>query len=198
MSKSVSVTAVILAGGRARRMGGVDKGLVEMNGQPMITQVIQRIKPQTDHILINANRNIAEYEKLGYPVISDSLSDFQGPLAGFLAAMQSCDTDYIATLPCDGPLLPTDMIERMVTGLSQNRNPIAVAHDGQRLQPVHALISCGLEQSLLQFLQAGDRKIDLWYAQHNYSTTDFSDSPETFLNINTLEERDHFEKRHFS
>jgi len=196
MHKPTTVTAVILAGGRARRMGGVDKGLVEVNGQSMIERVIQLVEPQTDHIIINANRNINEYEKLGYPVISDTLSDFQGPLAGFLAAMQSCDTDYIATLPCDGPLLPKELIKRMIQGAAENSSPIAVAHDGQRLQPVHALISTKLQDSLLHFLQAGDRKIDLWYAQHNYTPVDFSDAPETFLNINTLDERDHFEKTH--
>jgi len=192
MNNSHTVTAVILAGGRARRMGGVDKGLIEVDGKPMIEQVISRIVPQTDHVIINANRNIEEYEKLGYPVISDTLSDFQGPLAGFLSAMQSCQSDYIATLPCDGPLLPTDLIERMLAGLGENA--IAVAHDGERLQPVHALISTALQESLQQFLQSGDRKIDRWYAQHNTSVIDFSDSPETFLNINTLEERDSFEK----
>lgn len=196
MNKRPTITAVILAGGRARRMGGIDKGLVEVDGQPMIKRVIQQIEPQADQIIINANRNIQEYDKLGYPVVSDTLSGFQGPLAGFLSTMQHCHTDFIATVPCDGPLLPTDYIERMAKALEEYG--IAVAHDGQRLQPVHALISTKLENSLQQFLEGGDRKIDRWYAEHDYATVDFSDMPETFLNINTLEERDNFEKNHQS
>ena len=188
-----SITAVILAGGKARRMGGQDKGLVELAGRPLIEHVIARIKPQVSRILINANRNTEQYARYGYPVVSDSLSDFQGPLAGFLAAMQQVESDFIVTIPCDGPCLPDDLINRLYNAQQAAKAEIAVAHDGNRMQPVYALISTRLQQSLNDFLSSGERKIDWWYARHNTVTADFSDAPETFLNINTLEERDRFQ-----
>jgi len=188
-----SITAVILAGGKARRMGGQDKGLVELAGRPLIEHVIARIKPQVSRILINANRNTEQYARYGYPVVSDSLSDFQGPLAGFLAAMQQVESDFIVTIPCDGPCLPDDLINRLYNAQQAAKAEIAVAHDGNRMQPVYALISTRLQQSLNDFLASGERKIDWWYARHNTVTADFSDAPETFLNINTLEERDRFQ-----
>ncbi len=190
-----SITAVILAGGKARRMGGQDKGLVELAGQPLIEHVIARIKPQAGQILINANRNTERYARYGYPVVGDSLSDFQGPLAGFLAAMQQVESDFIVTIPCDGPCLPDDLVSRLYTAQQAAQAEIAVAHDGQRMQPVYALISTRLQQSLNNFLTSGERKIDGWYARHNTVTADFSDAPDTFLNINTLEERDQFKQR---
>ncbi|WP_435685954.1 molybdenum cofactor guanylyltransferase MobA [Sedimenticola selenatireducens] len=188
-----SITAVILAGGKARRMGGQDKGLVELAGRPLIEHVIARIEPQVSRILINANRNTQQYARYGYPVVSDSLSDFQGPLAGFLAAMQQVESDFIVTIPCDGPCLPDDLINRLYNAQQAAQAEIAVAHDGNRMQPVYALISTRLQQSLNDFLSSGERKIDWWYARHNTVTADFSDAPETFLNINTLEERDRFQ-----
>lgn len=188
-----SITAVILAGGKARRMGGQDKGLVELAGRPLIEHVIARIEPQVSRILINANRNTEQYARYGYPVVSDSLSDFQGPLAGFLAAMQQVESDFIVTIPCDGPCLPDDLINRLYNAQQAAKAEIAVAHDGNRMQPVYALISTRLQQSLNDFLASGERKIDWWYARHNTVTADFSDAPETFLNINTLEERDRFQ-----
>lgn len=187
-----TVTVVILAGGMARRMGGEDKGLVTLNDRPLIEHVLTRITPQADAILINANRNTERYSTYGYPVISDSLSNYQGPLAGFLAAMQSVKSDFIVTIPCDGPCLPADLVSRLYAAQQTAAAEIAVAHDGHRMQPVYALISTRLESSLNQFLASGERKIDKWYAQHNTVTVDFSDAPETFLNINTPEEREQF------
>lgn len=187
-----SITAVILAGGKARRMGGQDKGLVELAGQPLIEHVIARIEPQVSQILINANRNTGQYARYGYPVVSDSLSDFQGPLAGFLAAMQQVESEFIVTIPCDGPCLPDDLISRLYNAQQAAQAEIAVAHDGKRMQPVYALISTHLQHSLNDFLASGERKIDWWYARHHTVTADFSDAPQTFLNINTLEERDRF------
>lgn len=188
----LSITAVILAGGKARRMGGQDKGLVELAGRPLIEHVITRIEPQVGQILINANRNTEQYARYGYPVVSDSLSDFQGPLAGFLAAMQQVESEFIVTIPCDGPCLPDDLVSRLYNALQAAQAEIAVAHDGNRMQPVYALISTRLQPSLEAFLASGERKIDWWYERHNTVTADFSDAPDTFLNINTLEERDRF------
>jgi len=139
-------------------------------------------------IIINANRNQPEYESYGYPVINDELSDFQGPLAGFYSAMNKSATDYIVTLPCDGPNLPNDLVERLSQQVI-DENTIAVAHDGKRIQPVYALIPIKLKESLNDFLQNGDRKIDLWYAQHDTQIADFSNNVSAFFNINTEEQR---------
>ncbi len=179
------ITAVILAGGRGRRMGGKDKGLVEINNLPLIEHVLSAVSPQTGQLIINANRNIEEYQRYGFPVVSDTMADYQGPLAGFASAMAAAETDYIVTIPCDSPLLPDDLVQRLVQALNHEDAELAVAHDGKRLQPVFALIRVSLLPGLLKFLQCGDRKIDLWYAQHKMAKADFSDIPETFLNINT-------------
>ena len=179
------ITAVILAGGRGRRMGGKDKGLVDLNGAPLIEYTLSAVSPQVGRLVINANRNIEEYQRYGFPVVSDTMADYQGPLAGFASAMAAAETEYIVTIPCDSPLLPDDLVQRLVQALNREDAELAVAHDGHRLQPVFALIQVSLLPSLLQFLQRGDRKIDLWYAQHKMAKADFSDIPETFLNINT-------------
>lgn len=182
------VTAVILAGGKGRRLGGQDKGLVEYQGKRLIQHVLDRIIPQVNSILINANRNQDTYNEFGYPVITDNLNNFQGPLAGFATAMKAVNTDYIMTLPCDGPNLPLDLVSRMTNALTDHHY-IAVAHDGKRMQPVYALIPVSLRGSLNAFLENGDRKIDLWYAQHPTKFVDFSDQVEAFFNINTEEQR---------
>jgi molybdenum cofactor guanylyltransferase len=184
-----NITAVILAGGRGRRLGGQDKGLLELNGKPLIEHILDAITPQVKAVIINANRNQQVYANYTYPVVSDDMSDFQGPLAGFAVALSACDTDYIMTLPCDGPAVPTDLAARLSKALIDDKAELAVAHDGQRMQPVYALIPRSLLGSLQSFLAAGDRKIDLWYAQHKVALADFSDVMESFFNINT--EKDH-------
>ncbi|MEW8506845.1 MAG: molybdenum cofactor guanylyltransferase MobA [Candidatus Thiodiazotropha sp.] len=193
MSKHANITAVILAGGRGRRMGGEDKGLIELNGEPLIKHVIAAIAPQVGPILINANRNQARYEAFGYPVVADSLLNYQGPLAGFITALEAIATEDMVTLPCDGPLVPGDMVERLYQARQSANADIAVAHDGKRLQPVHALIPKRLSESLQGYLDGGDRKIDLWYERHRVVHADFSDIPRTFINVNTLQERDSLE-----
>jgi molybdenum cofactor guanylyltransferase len=179
------ITAVILAGGQGRRMGGRDKGLLEFDGKPLVATLIDRIKSQTPGIVINANRNLDDYRRFGYPVISDQLADYQGPLAGFAAAMAAVDTDFILTLPCDSPLLEADYARRFLDSYARRPAPVQVAFDGERLQPVHALIKVDLLPSLKRFLDSGERKIDRWYAQHDYARVDFSDCVDMFRNINT-------------
>ena len=179
------ITAVILAGGQGRRMGGQDKGLIEFDGQPLVAILIDRLEPQISNIMINANRNRERYLAFGYPVVSDQLDDYQGPLAGFACAMNAVDTDFILTLPCDGPLLASDYVTRFIASQAQTGAPICVADDGERLQPVHALIRIDLLSSLNAYLDSGDRKIDRWYAMHDCAHTDFSDCVDMFRNINT-------------
>lgn len=187
------ITAVILAGGKGRRLGGQDKGLVHYKNKPLIEHIIESIQPQVATILINANRNQETYMGYGFPVINDELSDYQGPLAGFATAMKTVNTSHIITLPCDGPLFPENLVSRMLDALENasiaSLDTIIVAHNGERLQPVYALIPIMLIDSLEHFLKEGSRKVDLWYAKHTIKIADFSDTPNVFDNINTEDQR---------
>ena len=185
------VTGVILAGGRGRRMGGSDKGLVDLAGRRLVEYVLDGLAPQVGAILINANRNQEIYERYGYPLVDDALDGYQGPLAGFAAAMAAAHTPWILTVPCDGPRVPGQLLARLANALTRGQADLAVAHDGERLQPVHALLPVALAGSLTDFLAAGERKIDLWYARHRMTTADFSDCPGSFRNVNTPEQREH-------
>lgn len=188
------ITAVILAGGRGSRMGGIDKGLAKLKGRSLIEHVIAAIAPQVGELIINANRNRETYAELGYPVVADSMDDYQGPLAGILSAMKQVKTSDMVTVPCDGPLLADDLVARLYTARQREQADIAVAFDGKRMQPVYALIPTRLQASLQAYLDGGDRKIDLWYQQHRIALADFSDIPATFVNVNTTEERDRLQR----
>jgi len=180
-----TITGVILAGGQGQRMGGRDKGLVPFRGRPLVAWVIAAMTPQVAVLVINANRNLDAYGALGYPVIPDGLEGFQGPLAGFATAMAAVSTPWIVTAPCDGPFLAPDLVARLGAALIGEGAEIAVASDGQRLQPVYALIPVRLAPSLHAFLAAGERKIDLWYARHRVALADLGDRPGSFANVNT-------------
>ena len=144
----IQVTAVILAGGMARRMGGLDKGLIELAGRPMVAHIHRAIAPQVRAVVINANRNLDAYAALGTAVVPDALTGFQGPLAGMASGLRAAHTDWILTLPCDSPFVPPDMADRMCAALLEQAAELAVASDGQRLQPVFALLSRSLLPSL--------------------------------------------------
>lgn len=182
------IGAVILAGGRATRMGGVDKGLVEVNGRPMVEHVIAALRQQAADLFINANRNLEAYRAFGYPVLMDMVEGYCGPLAGMASAMRVARTPWLLTAPCDSPFIPTDLGVRLFEAAAKGDAQIAVADSGGRLEPVFALIDCTLLGSLLDYLDSGERKIDLWYARHPMVRVDFSDRPETFLNLNTPED----------
>ncbi|GGI81281.1 molybdenum cofactor guanylyltransferase MobA [Shewanella gelidii] len=186
---SVQIDAVILAGGMARRMGGNDKGLVLLNGQPMIQHVIDKIAPQVGNITINANRHQQQYAELGYDVISDQDSGYLGPLAGMVTALTQTHADLLMVVPCDCPMLPKELVSRMHQELLANDAELAVASDGKREQPVVLLMKPSLHQSMKAFLDDGQRKIDMWYAQHRYVVTSFEDQPNAFVNVNTPEQK---------
>lgn len=190
-----TVTGLVLAGGRARRMGGHDKGLITLNGVPMAEHVLRALRPQVGAVLINANRNRDRYAQLGCPVIGDSEGGFLGPLAGMLSGMQAARTPLLASVPCDSPLVPHDLVARLLAALTAADARLAVAHDGERLQPVFALLDVTLRDDLQAFLAGGERKIDRWYARHACAQADFSDAPEAFRNVNTPEERQALERR---
>ena len=183
------VTGVILAGGRATRMGGADKGLVPVNGRPMIAWVIDTLRPQVAEVLINANRNRDRYGEFGSRVIDDGDSEFRGPLAGMLSGMRAARTPWLAIVPCDSPLITSHLVERLYAAVKASGLRIAAAHDGERLQPVCALLACDLVDDLAGYLDDGERKIDRWYARHGYATVDFSDVAASFANINAPDDR---------
>lgn len=194
MASRRHITGVVLAGGQGRRMGGLDKGLLPLNGKPMIEYILQRLMPQVDEILINANRNQRQYARFGWPVMGDDIHNYQGPLAGMATALGRCTGDYILTVPCDSPLFPAQLAERLYRQLQQAGAAVACAHSGERLQPVFALIHTSLLPDLLDYLHSGERKIDRWYQQHNFVSADFSDVPAAFANINTDRERSELER----
>ncbi len=186
------ITALILAGGRAQRMGGIDKGLIPFHGKPLIESAIAKLKIQTQTIIINANRNITKYAGYGYPVIMDETPDFSGPLAGFSVGLKSCKTPYLLTSPCDSPLLPSNLAELLSAEMERGDFELVYASsketDGKVwAQPVFCLMRSNLQDSLNQFLQKGDLKIDRWFKELRSSTVIFDD-PLFFANVNTPEE----------
>ena len=190
------VTAVVLAGGRARRMGGGDKGLVEVAGRPMVAHAVDVLRPQVAEVVVNANRNAVEYRAItGCRVIADTVGGFAGPLAGMASALEASASRFLLTAPCDSPLVAPDLGPRLHAALARDGAEIAVAHDGERMQPVFALLAHGVLPNLLAFIKAGGRKIDVWYATRHTVTADFSGAPDTFLNVNTPRERECLERR---
>lgn len=190
------ITGVVLAGGRARRMGGEDKGLVQVNGEPMVAHALRGLAPQVGALLVNANRNREQYAALcDCDVVADTDGDYAGPLAGMASAMEHAGTRYILTVPCDSPLIAPDLGERLFSALVAEDAEVSVAHDGARLQPVFALLDCTLHGSIVDYLASGGRKIDTWYAGRRLALGDLEDCPDMFLNINTPEERDLLEAR---
>lgn len=184
-AQSMTVTAVILAGGQARRMHGIDKGLLTVAGRPLIEHLLTSLRGQTDNIVISANRNLAHYASYGTQVVSDATSGAQGPLAGIYRALCCMTTDYLLSVPCDTPCLPHDLVRRMITTARQQQAAVCVAHDGVRPQPVIALLHHTLKADLRQYLDAGNRKVMDWLLRHNPALADFSDQPEAFVNLNT-------------
>jgi molybdenum cofactor guanylyltransferase len=190
------ITGVILAGGRGSRMGGVDKGLQNFNGMPLALHTLLRLQPQVGEAMINANRNLGAYEAFGVPVWPDVISDYAGPLAGFLTALERCETPWLATVPCDTPLYPPDLVARLAQAAHAQDAEIAMAaareEDGKlRTQPVFCLMRLELLESLVRFTHGGGRKIDAWTAQHRTAVVPFDapgDDPRAFFNANTLAE----------
>jgi molybdopterin-guanine dinucleotide biosynthesis protein A len=182
------ITGLVLAGGQGRRMGSVDKGLVLLQGQPMVRHVLDRFAPQVDEVLINANRSIAEYEALGHPVIRDRIDGFAGPLAGFHTGLLHAKHPLLATVPCDSPFLPLDLVARLSESLEAQHAELAVARTLDQPHPVFALVRRDVLPHLERFLAGGGRKIDAWYATLKTVEVAFDDEAEAFRNINTVDE----------
>jgi len=180
------VTGIVLAGGRGSRMGGVDKGLQPLRGKPMVAWVLERLAPQVDEIVVNANQNLDVYAGFGHRVVADSLGDFAGPLAGLHAGLQAAAHPLAVTVPCDSPFLPLDLVRRLQEELGEN--DLAVAKTGDQAHPVFALVRRAVLPHLERFLAGGGRKIDAWYATLAVVEVSFDDQPDAFRNINTLDE----------
>lgn len=191
----MQITAVILAGGRGMRMGGVDKGLVDYQHKPdqphkpMVAHVLERIQPQVDQVIINANRNLDQYQEYGLPVVTDANDQFDGPLAGMLAGMHHATTDWVLSVPCDSPLLPMDLVSRLRRAIEQasaiHNTPtmLAIARSASGTHPVFCLMPRQLSADLDVFLAQGQRKVSAWQAQHPHVFVSFEDE-QAFTNIN--------------
>jgi molybdenum cofactor guanylyltransferase len=192
------ITGLVLAGGRGSRMGGVDKGLQNHRGMPLALHALLRLQPQVGELMVNANRNLGAYEAFGAPVWPDPVADYPGPLAGLLAGLERCETPYLVSVPCDTPDFPADLVERLATALDADGAEIAMAATREggelRTQPVFCLLQASLLESLVAFLQAGERKIDRWTARHRLSVVEFDD-PAAFFNANTLAELQQLQAR---
>lgn len=190
---SEKITGVILAGGLGRRMGGIDKGLQELRGQPLVHWVVERLAPQVDELLINANQNGERYAAFGHRVVPDQIPDFAGPLAGLHAALSAAAHPLVATAPCDSPFLPADLIARLLAALTAADGDLAVARTFDQPHPVFCLCKREVLPHLTEFLAGGGRKIDRWYSTLNIVEVPFDDEADAFENINTREELGRFE-----
>lgn len=190
MQSPTPISWVILAGGQATRMGGKDKGLVELNGTPLIELVQRKLLPQTDSIVINANRNVEQYQQYA-PVIADEFKGYPGPLGGIHAGLLHANTDWVGFVPCDSPLISSDLVSQFKQAMTSELD-ILVAHDGEHLQPVFTLFHRRVLPKLEAFLDRGDRKIILLYDECKTKYVDFSHDKTSFINLNTPQELEQF------
>jgi molybdenum cofactor guanylyltransferase len=193
---AAAITGLVLAGGRGQRMGGADKGLQLLHGQPLAAHVLARLAPQVGALAISANRHADAYTTLGAPwhapVLPDTMPDFPGPLAGLLAGLQASRTAWLLAVPCDSPWLPADLAARLAAAaLAQDADIATVTTTNAAgvvsLHPVFALVRASLADDLAAFLQAGERKVRAWYARHKTAEVAFADE-RAFYNINSLQE----------
>lgn len=195
MIQQSEITGLILAGGRGMRMGQVNKGLQELNGKTMVAHVIEKLLPQVSTILINANQDLDRYAEYGFPVITDTIADYAGPLAGLESALSQCQTKYLLSTPCDSPFLPSDLASRLASAMTRDGSQLAVpiTHElfegklEKQIQPVFCLLERNLHESLADFLKNGGRKISDWFDQLRISEVVFENHDE-FSNINTKAE----------
>jgi molybdopterin-guanine dinucleotide biosynthesis protein A len=180
------VSGIVLAGGQGRRMGGVDKGLVPLRGKPMVAWVLDRLAPQANEIIVNANQNLEAYARFGHRVVSDAIGGFAGPLAGLHAGLAAASHALVVTVPCDSPFLPLDLVARL--GQALGDHDLAVAKTGDQPHPVFSLVRRSVLDHLGAFLGHGGRKIDAWYASLRVVEVAFDDEADAFRNINTREE----------
>ncbi len=169
-------------------MGGIEKGLVALQNTPLIQHVINRLTPQADEVIINANREIAQYQTFGLAVLPDSNEDYIGPLAGISLGLQHAKHEYVLTVPCDSPLLPLDLAQRLLSALGKNNADIAVASSNGDAHPVFCLMKKSVLPSLVAYIKSGERRVSAWQKSQQYTEVDFSDCSEAFVNLNSFED----------
>lgn len=197
MNEQTKVTGVILAGGLAKRMNNQDKGLINYQGQTLVSYAIAGLAAVVgDRLIINANRNIECYQQFGFPVVKDRTDSFDGPLAGILTAMFYGDADILVVMPCDSPLIKAEHLQKLLSACVESAADVAVAYDGKRLHPVFLAVKTHLKTSLNEYLNSGQRKLESWLMQNNPVFVDFSAEPEIFANINTMTELSQLEANH--
>ncbi len=182
----MKTSAVILAGGRGRRMGNRDKGSVIYKDKPLVEHVLYNIAPQVDQLAISANRNIDFYRQYNYPVLADDMGDFWGPLAGMATAMNFFQCEALLTVPCDTPDLPQDLAQHMLKVMRENNCDTVIAKDNERLHPVISLLKCSLYQDLHKYLQHGGRTVLEWMQSQHCCAAEFAAG--SFININSEED----------
>ena len=189
---TISISAVILAGGQAKRMGGVDKGLQPLQGKPLFQFIYDRLHSQVEHISVNANRNQAIYAVAGLPVFGDNIEGFQGPLSGILTALERSETDFVLFVPCDSPFFPDNLLEKLKSAVVFRGVSIAYVHDGEREHPTFCLMARSLKEKLAAYLASGERRMLQFMRQNGAVSVDFSENKAAFTNINTLDELQQF------
>ncbi len=197
MIAASDITGLVLAGGRGSRMDGLDKGLVPYAGVPLALHALRRLQPQVGAMAISANRHLADYRTFGVPVWPDDTAEFAGPLAGMLAGASHARTPWLATVPCDTPLFPNDLVRRLAAALGGPGSAdiaMAAAPDAEgrmRRQPVFCLLRTSLRDSLQYFLASGGHKVGQWADQHALRLVPFEGPGPAwpaFANVNTKEE----------
>lgn len=196
MNDRTTVAGVILAGGLARRMQHRDKGLILYRGRPLVCYAIDALAGAMTEIIINANRHLDRYRAFGRPVVPDRSASFDGPLAGILTAMRHTEAEVLVVLPCDSPLILTEHVNTLLAARAECDADIAAAHDGQRMHPVFLALKTDLKDSLQDYLNRGERKVDRWIEQHRLVLADFSATPAIFTNVNTMIELNALEAQH--
>jgi molybdopterin-guanine dinucleotide biosynthesis protein A len=191
----VSISAIILAGGKATRMGGLDKGQMLFQQKPLITHVIARLIPQVDEIIINANREIETYQALGYQILQDEIADFAGPLAGMQLGLKYASSEHVLTVPCDSPLLPIDLAGRLQAALIGRHADIAIVSSDGNTHPVFCLCKKSVLPALNDYLNHGGRKVREWQQSLNHVHVDFSNCADALTNLNTQDDLSNFEAK---
>ncbi len=185
---SEKISAIVLAGGRGQRMQNRDKGLLQWRGRTLVQHCIARVEPQVDDIVLSCNRNLAAYQRYGYPVVQDQLADFQGPLAGIQAGLPACQASLVFTCPCDSPLLPIDVVAKLWRALQTGETDVAIAHDGERAQSLVMLLRRHCAHDLPNHLASGARSVQSWQLLQRYRYVDFASQRAAFANFNYARE----------
>lgn len=187
MQIKLPITALVLAGGKATRLDGRDKGLIQVNRLTLIEHTLNRLAQYKCPVLISANRNIDAYKKFNFPVISDDNNEFQGPLAGISQALRQITTEWLLVVPCDTPMLPLDIAEKLYQKTENSDAQIVYSSDDQREQYLHCLIHRSLADGLQRYLKSGQRAVRHWQQQHVVRRVIFQQE-NAFLNVNTTDD----------